>query len=143
MRLLIIAAIALVTALASAPQYAVAKQGAQVVAATNLVTDAKRTSGAVQLVKKDGALWLSLGEDFKTGFGPDVFVLLHKQSKPKSYGDADFINLGMLTKFKGASLFKLPAGADLTDIKSVVIWCRKFNVTFGHGGITIPDDVAS
>lgn len=137
MRFLIAAALAVVTAFAAAPQPAHAQKKAEVVAATNLVSDAKRTSGTVKVIKKADGLWLALGPDFRTGFGPDVFVLVHKQGKPKNYAKSQYINLGMLTKFKGGSLFKLPADAKLSDYKSIVIWCRKFNITFGHGAIDL------
>lgn len=138
MRLLIVAAMLMVAATAGAPSLTSAKMldGAgkgEVLATASLETDRKRTSGTATVLRKADGLYLSLGSDFRTGSGPDVFVLLHKQGEPRSYADGQFVNLGMLSSFRGEALFKLPDGVDPADYASVVIWCRQFNVTFGSG----------
>lgn len=98
----------------------------------SFVRDAKNTEGSVKVVEEDGKRYLELGEDFKTGRGPDVFVLLHREATPKSYDKDDFVNLGMIDSFSGAQRYEIPEDVTVNDFQSVVIWCRQFNVTFGH-----------
>jgi hypothetical protein len=81
---------------------------------------------------------LELADDFRTGRGPDLFVLLHNEAVPNSYTTTtnDYINLGRLEKFRGAQRYEISADADLSDFESVVIWCRQFDVTFGYAPLT-------
>lgn len=101
-------------------------------AEADFVTGAKNTAGSLNIVEEDGKRYLELGEDFRTGRGPDVFVLLHKQATPVSYDEDDYVNLGMIESFSGAQRYEIPEDVDVDDFASAVIWCREFNVTFGY-----------
>jgi hypothetical protein len=39
-----------------------------------------------------------------------------------------FIDLGGLRAFKGSQRYPIPAGVNLKDYPSVVIWCERFSV---------------
>jgi hypothetical protein len=39
-----------------------------------------------------------------------------------------FVDLGKLRAFKGSQKYAIPAGVDLKDFPSVVIWCAQFGV---------------
>jgi hypothetical protein len=39
-----------------------------------------------------------------------------------------FVDLGQLRAFKGSQNYAIPAGLDLGQYKSVVIWCEHFSV---------------
>jgi hypothetical protein len=39
-----------------------------------------------------------------------------------------FVDLGRLRAFKGSQKYPIPAGVDLTNYPSVVIWCAQFGV---------------
>lgn len=39
-----------------------------------------------------------------------------------------FVDLGQLRAFKGSQNYTIPAGLDLTQYRSVVIWCEHFSV---------------
>ncbi|MGK7944626.1 MAG: DM13 domain-containing protein [Microcystaceae cyanobacterium] len=41
----------------------------------------------------------------------------------------------MLESFQGAQRYEIPENVDLDDFESVVIWCRKFNVTFAYSSL--------
>lgn len=135
MQRLLIATLGLASVLALAPisgsilplqtQPAFAAEG-------DFITGDKTTEGSVKIVEEDGKRYLELSQDFRTGRGPDVFVLLHKQATPESYAAENFINLGMMDRFRGSQRYEIPADATLEDYQSVVIWCREFDVTFGH-----------
>jgi Electron transfer DM13 len=90
------------------------------------------TKGAVAIVKENGKQYIEFSDQFKSDSGPDLFVLLHRQAKPDQYKQADYVNLGQLQKVKGSQRYMIPADTKLSDYQSVVIWCRKFNATFGY-----------
>lgn len=66
-------------------------------------------------------------EDFAVRNGPD----LHTYLSPSASGYADgVIELGRLKADTGAFNYRVPAGTDLSRVKSVVIWCKQFSVLF-------------
>jgi hypothetical protein len=89
------------------------------------------TSGAAQIVMQNGKKYLKFDSSFKSDSGPDLFVILHRQDSPKSYGKADYVSLGRLKKISGQQMYAIPNGVNIAKFKSVVIWCKKFNATFG------------
>lgn len=98
----------------------------------NFVGAAHPTQGKVSIVTENGQRYLEFNETFKTDSGPDLFVLLHRQETPESYNNSDYVNLGDLEKVSGTQKYAIPDEVNLADWKSVVIWCRQFNVTFGY-----------
>jgi hypothetical protein len=91
----------------------------------------KNVTGQAQIVTKDGKRYLVLDQTFQSDNGPDLFVLLHNEAKPSSYRN-NFHNLGRLQKVSGTQWYEISAEVDLSEAKSVVVWCRQFNVTFGY-----------
>ncbi len=89
------------------------------------------TSGMAQITIQNGKKYLKFDSSFKSDTGPDLFVILHRQNAPKSYTQGNYINLGRLKKVSGQQMYSIPSGVDVTKFKSVAIWCRKFNATFG------------
>ena len=89
------------------------------------------TSGVAQIVMQNGKKYLKFDSSFQSDSGPDLFVILHRQDSPKSYGKADYVSLGRLKKVSGQQMYAIPNGVNITKFKSVVIWCKKFNATFG------------
>jgi len=70
-----------------------------------------------------------LGADFTVTPGPDYRVLL--VPKPAIRASADvtntmYVDLGPLAAFKGGQTYQVPAGVDLSDYPSVVIWCATY-----------------
>ena len=90
------------------------------------------TTGTVRVVQADGKSFLRL-EDFTTSNGPDVVVYLSAApaSGPEHLFGTEPVNLGSLKGNKGNQNYEIPAGTDLTKYKTVVIWCKRFNVAFG------------
>lgn len=121
-----------ILALAFAAVFAAAAPlSAETVAAGQLETVRKSTSGAVTIVREADGVYVEFSEDFRTGSGPDLLVLLHKDADPKNYAEERFVSLGLMKTFRGAQRFKLPEGVDPAQFESVVLWCRQFDVTFG------------
>ncbi|MEL6814563.1 MAG: DM13 domain-containing protein [Cyanobacteria bacterium J06598_3] len=90
------------------------------------------TTGSAQIVESDGQYYLEFDSAFRSDDGPDLFVLLHTQAVPESYGPNDFVNLGRLQSLEGAQRYAIPAGVDINALRSAVIWCQDFDVTFGY-----------
>ncbi|MBW4635986.1 MAG: DM13 domain-containing protein [Iphinoe sp. HA4291-MV1] len=98
------------------------------------------TQGIARIITKNGTSFLELDKSFKTSnSGPDLVVVLHRSdnvigsTKPPAYPlkKGDYIILSRLQKFSGAQTYSIPNNINLADYKSAVIWCRKFNATFG------------
>ena len=103
------------------------------------------TSGrAVIYLRDDGSRYLRL-EGFETSNGPDVHVWITDQQSGGDcegcsdswgiYDDGDYVKLGSLKGNIGDQNYEIPADADLSDMRSVVIWCDRFNVAFGTAAI--------
>jgi hypothetical protein len=90
------------------------------------------TQGSVRVVTEGGNRYVVLDEAFKTDSGPDLYVILHRANPPKDYNQADYVNLGRLENTSGTQKYAIPANVNPKDFGSVVIWCQRFNVTFGY-----------
>ncbi|NNE21668.1 MAG: DM13 domain-containing protein [Rhizobiales bacterium] len=72
-----------------------------------------------------------LETDFEVGPGPAFHVYLVPKKEVRQSSDVAstmFIDLGRLRAFKGSQKYKIPAGVNLKDYPSVVIWCAQFGV---------------
>ena len=76
--------------------------------------------------------------DFETSNGPDVQIYLvaaGDASDNATVTRAGFVTLGAMKGNRGDQNYEIPADADLTGMRSVVIWCDRFNVAFGTAAI--------
>ena len=72
-----------------------------------------------------------LKDDFEVGPGPAFHVYLVPKEEVRTSADVRdtmYIDLGKLRAFKGSQRYEIPAGVDLANYPSVVIWCRQFSV---------------
>ena len=72
-----------------------------------------------------------LEPDFEVGPGPAFHVYLVPKQKIRSEADVKdtmFVDLGGLRAFKGSQRYPIPAGVNLNDYQSVIIWCERFGV---------------
>jgi len=80
-----------------------------------------------------------LGENFEVGPGPDFHVYLVPKANVRSSSDVTdtmYVDLGRLRAFKGSQNYAIPAGVDLTQFPSVVIWCQQFSVLISPADLT-------
>ena len=73
---------------------------------------------------------LRLEQDFEVGPGPKyhVYLVPGEDIAPGTrVEESMFVDLGRLRAFAGPQSYRIPAGLDLTDYKSVVIWSEQFN----------------
>ena len=98
-------------------------------APTGFRSKAHDTSGSVRLLTlEDGSRVLRI-EDLDTDNGPDLKVVL--STDPDGYVGDGAVSLGTLKGNKGSQNYEIPADVDLSALRSVVIWCKRFNVDFG------------
>jgi len=74
---------------------------------------------------------LHLENDFEVGPGPKyhVYLVPEKSVTPATeVARTMFVDLGRLHAFKGSQNYAIPAGVNLADFGSVVIWCEQFSV---------------
>ena len=72
-----------------------------------------------------------LKEDFEVGPGPAFHVYLVPEKEvgtDTKVAETMFIDLGRLRAFKGSQVYTIPAGVDLKNYGTVVIWCKQFGV---------------
>ncbi len=80
-----------------------------------------------------------LGEDFEVGPGPDFHVYLVPKAEIRDSSEVKntmFVDLGRLRAFKGSQNYAIPAGVDLKNFPSVVIWCQQFGVLISPADLT-------
>lgn len=93
------------------------------------------TRGTVTVVRQpDGSRVLAIA-DLRTSDGPVLKVWLTDQAVTSDgwhvFDDGRYVDLGPLKGTLGNQLYRIPEGADLAGIRSVVIWCDRFDVSFG------------
>ena len=109
------------------------------------------TKGGVRIVSlADGSRVLRLVE-LDTDNGPDLKVwlaaapVLEGTDRWFVFDDDDYLDLGPLKGNKGSQNYLIPAGADISGLTSVTIWCDSFSVSFGAAELipTKSEDAAS
>jgi Electron transfer DM13 len=94
------------------------------------------TTGNVSIVTEGKQRYLALDQSFTTSEGPDLFVILHQSTKPKSYDKNNYVSLGKLQKIAGTQRYAIPENLDLKSFKTAVIWCRQFSATFAYAPLS-------
>lgn len=100
------------------------------IGADEVVHKAEGTAKALRTQEK--ALLVRFEEDFKVSNGPDLYVYLIKKGDIKN----GFVDLGRLKGNIGSQNYTVPAGTDLSEYDSVIIWCKAFSVLFGTAKFT-------
>ena len=79
----------------------------------------------------EGRATVHLHEDFEVGPGPRFHIYLVDKASITSGGDfkaAKKVDQGRLRAFKGSQIYPTPVGLELSNYKSVVVWCKEFGV---------------
>jgi hypothetical protein len=82
-----------------------------------------------------------LEPDFEVGPGPAFHVYLVPKATIRDEAavkDAMYVDLGGLRAFKGSQRYRIPAGVDLKNYQSVVIWCERFGVLISPADLAAP-----
>ena len=89
-------------------------------------------AGSASLVRVDGTVYVRFDKDFRVLNGPDLVVYLSKQdaTSDASRFATGFVSLGELKGNRGSQNYAVSAKVDPAEYRSVVVWCRRFNVGF-------------
>jgi hypothetical protein len=116
--------------------------GTALLARGDFISHEHGTSGRVYVYRlADGNRVLRL-ENLNTSNGPDLHVwITDAPVKEGSAGwrvfdDGEYTELGKLKGNKGNQNYALPASVDLAKLRSVTIWCDRFNVSFGAAALS-------
>jgi hypothetical protein len=90
--------------------------------------------GPVRLVEVGGQRFVRF-EDVAITNAPDVHVYLSSETGGK-WSEATSLYLGALRATNGSFNYDVPAGADVSSYKSVVVWCRAFSVLITWADLT-------
>lgn len=112
-----------------------------VLAEGKFVSQEHETSGKALVVEQaDGSKVLRL-EGLASSDGPDLHVWLSDAKAGVddwgAYDDGRYVTLGKLKATHGSHNYRVPPGAKLDGLRSVVIWCDRFNVAFGSAALDL------
>ena len=113
-------------------------QEVSVLSSSNFVTVEQdhQTTGQVRVIRMNGKRYLDFDSEFTTATGPDVQIILHRNKTiPVNVSEENYITLAKLKSFNGSQRYEIPDNINLNDLKSIGIWCRKFNVTFAYASL--------
>lgn len=119
----------------SMPASAMAQAQTVALFSGTFVAAEKPTTGTARIVTENGHRYLELDAAFSTSNqGPDLHVLLDPTGHPpQTYTNpGSTINLGRLREYSGMQRYPIPDSINLSNFKSVVVWCRMANATFGY-----------
>ncbi len=89
--------------------------------------------GRAQIIETSPGRYVLRFEEFSVRNGPDLFVYLSRAGDGSSVEGA--LNLGRLKATDGAFNYEIPAGTDITQYRTTIVWCRQFSVLFASAPI--------
>ncbi|MFC5285436.1 DM13 domain-containing protein [Actinokineospora guangxiensis] len=113
--------------------------GPTVLAEGEFVTQEHETRGTARVLSSGGTRILRL-EGFSTSDGPDLHIWLSDATAGGEWGkydDGRYVRLGAMKATDGNQNYAIPADADLAGLRSVVVWCDRFNVAFGSAPLDL------
>ncbi|MBA3905820.1 MAG: DM13 domain-containing protein [Pseudonocardiales bacterium] len=107
----------------------------------DLIAHEHASSGSVEVLRlSDGSRVLRL-QDLRTSDGPNLHVwltdapVLPGKDGWYVFDDGRHVDLGPLKGNIGSSNYPIPADVDLAALRSVTIWCDRFNVSFAAAAL--------
>ncbi len=100
--------------------------------------------GNWQIVQRGEDMYVVLADNFEAKKAPDlkIFLSKHDYSDISAKNAADSktsVLVAQLTKYKGKSSYKIPAGTDLSAYKSILVHCEKYSKLWGGSQLN-PDN---
>lgn len=92
------------------------------------------TQGKARIVNENGRRYVEFDKAFKSEQGPDLYVILYRTATLPKGGlkEQNYVTLGRLQKVAGTQRYAIPNNVNLANYRSVAVWCRAFNATFGY-----------
>jgi Electron transfer DM13 len=95
------------------------------------------TTGTAKLIKLTDGSFIARLEGFQTDNGPDVHVWVSQTSTISDVAlrASPYTDLGTLKSTNGNQNYVIPSSVDVSQIKSIVIWCKAANIAFGGAAL--------
>lgn len=113
----------------------------QVLATGRFVSHEHATTGTVRVLRlPDGSRLLRI-ENLDTSNGPALKVWITDAPVRRGregwhvFDDGQYVDLGALKGNIGSQNYRLPPVVDLAELRSVSIWCDRFDVSFGAAAL--------
>jgi hypothetical protein len=106
-------------------------------ASGRFISHEHHTEGAAAVIRLPGGARVLRLTGLNTSDGPDLEVWLSDAAVVEGkagwhvFDDGRYRSLGQLKGNHGNQNYVIPADVDLSVLKSVSIWCNRFNVSFG------------
>lgn len=101
--------------------------------------DFHRGSGTATVYRTGQTLILRL-DPFTVTNGPDLHVILVRHPSPKTPRDVEgYLEVAKLKGNLGSQNYTLPAGVEVADYRTVVIYCMPFHVVFATAPLAAPN----
>jgi Electron transfer DM13 len=110
---------------------------ATLIASGALVSHEHETSGMVDLVQLPDGRYQVILRELSSSDGPDLRLWMTDQDVlpggqgSELFDDGKWVELGRMKGTHGLQVYDVPPGTDVSQFKSVTIWCRRFSVSFG------------
>ena len=103
------------------------------------------TKGTARIMMENGKKYIEFDESFKSDEGPDLKVILHRSDSVPVSGvkEQDYVLIAPLKQTSGAQRYEIPDNVNLSNYRSVAIWCQQFNATFGYAPLKSTATAAS
>jgi hypothetical protein len=99
------------------------------------VSQEHETTGVAKLIQRADGRTVVRIEKLASSDGPDLYIWLTDRKAGladwAAYDDGRYVSLGDLKATHGDQNYLVPKGVKLDGLRSVVIWCDRFNVAFG------------
>lgn len=116
----------------AAPAAAPARQGA-----FNHQAGTDTVSGTAVLGRTSDGQWVLRLQGLAATPGPDLYVYLSDVAAPTSRAEVmSGLEVSKLKATNGDTNYPLPAGTDVSRLKSAVIYCKSFSVIFGYATLS-------
>jgi hypothetical protein len=89
-----------------------------------------KVKGTWSIEKKADGDYITLSDEFKTKRAPDLKIFFSKSDAESITGDNATSNATLVAKLsssKGKQSYKIPAGINVSDYKSVIIHCEQYS----------------
>lgn len=90
--------------------------------------------GEAYLIESGDGTHVIRFENFSVRNGPDLYVYLSREIDGKRVDE--MLNLGRLKATDGAFNYEVPAGVDLSQVESVIVWCKQFSTLFAEAPLS-------
>ena len=99
------------------------------------IIGAEFVTGTIDIVNNTATSVMKIyfHSDFNISEGPDLYIYLSRNTSSSDQNIGIYIDLGIFTTYTGPFNVTFPSNININLYKSVVIYCKQFDVIFAYG----------